>query len=131
MLDHEIQAFGHRLGLEALVLSREGRARLDVENVGSFHLELADEGGRRELLVYLAVPLPPHDAAAPRRLLELCDYRSAFPMHLAAGVFSGRGILLTRMAEGEVTAARLENAFRFLSELFHGAALARGRISGA
>ncbi len=118
MLDYEIEAFGRRLGLEGLKLSSEGIARLDIENIGSLYLERGQDG---EFLLYLSSPLPPHDTATVRRLLELCDYRRGLPMPVSAGAFSGRAILLTRMDEGAATASTLENALRFLSELLHDA----------
>ncbi len=120
MLAYEIRAFGQRLGLDALELSAEGLARLDIDGIGAFYLELAEQGGRRELLAYLSAPVPEHDAEAARRLLELCDYRRGLPMPLSAGVFSGRAVLLTRMDEGAVTAPALENALRFLAEALAG-----------
>ena len=121
MLEYEMEAFGRRLGLESLSFSPEGVARLDIANIGSFYLEKAEYNGRREILAYLSAPLPEHDINAVRRLLSLCDYRHALPMPLFAGVFSGRGMLLTRMAEEKVSAASLENVLRFLAELMHGA----------
>ena len=117
MLEYEIEAFGHRLGLDGLALSPAGLARLDIENVGSLYLERAEERGHDELLVYLAVPLPAHDGGATRRLLELCDYRRGFSLPVSAAEAGGRALLLTRMEESAVTAAGLENALRFLSEL--------------
>lgn len=119
MLDYEIEAFGRRLGLEHLSLSPEGVARLDIENVGSLYLERSENQGRKELLIYVAVPLPAHDDGEIRRLLELSDYRRGLPMPVSAGAFSGKAVLLTRMAETAVTAAGLENALRFLSDLLH------------
>lgn len=122
MLEYEIESFGRRLGLESLKLSSEGLARLDIENVGSLYLERGKDG---ELLVYISSSLPDHDVEAVRRLLSLCDYRRALPMPLQAGAFSGRAVLLTRMDENTVTAAALENALRFLSELLHDAVRAQ------
>ena len=121
MLEHEMEAFGRRLGLESLSFSPQGVARLDIANIGSFYLEKAEDNGRNEILAYLSAPLPEHDMGAVRRLLSLCDYRRNLPMPLSAGVFSGRALLLTRMEEHKVTAASLENALRFLAELMHGA----------
>ena len=118
MLDYEVEAFGRRLGLEGLKLSSEGIARLDIENIGSLYLERGQDG---EFLLYLSSPLPSHDTASVRRLLELCDYRRGLPMPVSVGAFSGRAILLTRMNEGAVTASTLENALRFLSDLLHDA----------
>ncbi len=120
MLEHEIEAFGRRLGLESLSFSREGLARLDIANIGSFYLERAEQNGRREILAYLTAPIPGHDTAAVRRLMAFCDYRQAFPMPVYAGVYADRGVVLTRLEEDGVTAASLENALRFLAELMHG-----------
>ena len=119
MLDHEIEAFGRRLGLEHLALSSEGIARLDIEHVGSLYLVRQENAGIRELLVYVSAPLPVPDGGATRRLLESCDYRRGYPVPVFAGAFSGRALLLTRMEENAVTAAGLENALRFLAELLH------------
>lgn len=119
MLEHEIQAFGQRLGMEGLALSREGLAQLQIEGLGSFFLELEEKGGRRELLAYLSAPVPEHDADAHRRLLAHCDYRRAYPFPLSAGVFSGRAILLTHIPEAQATAPVIENALRFLAEILY------------
>lgn len=119
MLAYEIQAFGQRLGLDALALDHNGIAQLNIDGLGSLFLELADGNGRRELLIYLAAQLHEHDDAAPRRLLEACDFRNAHPFPLSAGVFSGRGIVLTRIEERQVTASVIENALRFLTDALH------------
>ena len=89
MLDHEMEAFGRRLGLESLSFSSEGVARLDIANIGSFYLEKAEHDGRREILAYLSAPLPEHDTGAIRRLLSLCNYRHALPMPGKRAAFSG------------------------------------------
>ena len=119
MIEHEIQAFGQRLGMENLSLSREGLAQLNIEGIGSFFLELEEKGGRRELLLYLSSPVREYDSEAHRRLLEHCDYRKAYPLPLSAGVFSGRAILLTHIPEQQVSAAGIENALRFLAEIMY------------
>ena len=120
MLDHEIEAFGRRLGLDSLALSSEGVACLNIENVGRLHLERAEERGRTELLIYVSAPLPVPDDGAVRRLLETCGYRHGRALPVAAGAFRGRAVLLTRMEEPAVTAAGIENALRLLAELLHG-----------
>ena len=119
MIEHEIQAFGRRLGMENLSLSSDGLAQLNIEGIGSFFLEVEEKGGRRSLLAYLSAPVPEHDADAHRRLLAHCDYRHAYPYPLSAGVFSGRAILLTHIAEPQVSAASIENALRFLAEIMY------------
>ena len=119
MIEHEIQAFGRRLGMESLALNHDGMAQLDIEGIGSFFLERQEKGGQRHLLVYLSAPVQEYDADAYRRLLEHCDYRKAYPLPLSSGVFSGKAVLLTYLDEHTATAADIENAFRFLAEIMY------------
>ena len=88
---------------------------LDVERLGRLHLELAENAGERELLVYLARAVPEYDVKAPRRVLERCHYRHADPMPLSGGVHKGNIVLLTRFPERQATAAGIERAVQFLS----------------
>ena len=77
MIEREIAEFGRRMGMPAFSLSPAGLAALDVERLGRLHLELAENAGERELLVYLARAVPEYDVKAPRRVLERCHYRHA------------------------------------------------------
>ncbi len=119
MIEHEIQAFGRRLGMKNLALNSEGLAQLNIEGIGSFFLERQEKSGQRHLLIYLSAPAQEYDAEVCRRLLAHCDYRRAYPLPLSAGVFSGRAVLLTHLDEQEATAADIENAFRFLAEIMY------------
>ena len=83
MIEREIAEFGRRMGMPAFSLSPAGLAALDVERLGRLHLELAENAGERELLVYLARAVPEYDVKAPRRVLERCHYRHADPMPLS------------------------------------------------
>lgn len=85
MIEREIAEFGRRMGMPAFSLSPAGLAALDVERLGRLHLELAENAGERELLVYLARAVPEYDVKAPRRVLERCHYRHADPMPLSGG----------------------------------------------
>ena len=119
MIEHEIQAFGRRLGMEGLALNHDGMAQLDIEGIGSFFLERQEKGGQRYLLVYLSASVQDYDVEAYRRLLAHCDYRRAYPLPLSSGVFSGKAVLLTYLDEHTATAADIENAFRFLAEIMY------------
>ena len=119
MIEHEIQAFGRRLGMESLALNHEGMAQLNIEGIGSFFLERQEKGGQRHLLVYLSAPVQEYDAEAYRRLLSHCDYRKAYPLPLSSGVFAGKAVLLTYLDEHTATAADIENAFRCLAEIMY------------
>ena len=95
MIEREIAEFGRRMGMPAFSLSPAGLAALDVERLGRLHLELAENAGERELLVYLARAVPEYDVKAPRRV--------------------GNIVLLTRFPERQATAAGIERAVQFLS----------------
>ncbi len=112
MIEHEISAFGRRLGFERLALDDHGRAQLDISGVGSFFLERA--GGN--LLMYLCAPADVHDPSQIRKLLMRCSYRKNPPFPLSAGVFRGKTIVMSRMAEDSVTAPVIENTLRFLTD---------------
>lgn len=85
-----------------------------MERLGRLHLELAENAGERELLVYLARAVPEYDVKAPRRVLERCHYRT--PIHAAVrGGAQGQYCLLTRFPERQATAAGIERAVQFLS----------------
>ncbi|MDY0273954.1 MAG: type III secretion chaperone SycN [Desulfomicrobium sp.] len=115
MLDREIAEFGRRMGLPQLALPESGVAALDVDKLGRLYLERGQD--TQELLVYLAFPVPAHDSMVLRRALELCSYAHAHPWPLSAGVHAGQLVLLVRLHEREVTAASLENAIHFLSQV--------------
>ena len=100
MIEREIAEFGRRMGMPAFSLSPAGLAALDVERLGRLHLELAENAGERELLVYLARAVPEYDAD---------------PMPLSGGVHKGNIVLLTRFPERQATAAGIERAVQFLS----------------
>ncbi|MFR3459084.1 MAG: hypothetical protein ACLTTU_12715 [Bilophila wadsworthia] len=106
MIEREIAEFGRRMGMPAFSLSPAGLAALDVERLGRLHLELAENAGERELLVYLARAVPEYDVKAPRRVLERCHYRHADPMPLSGG-YKGN-IVLQPVSNGEATAVGIE-----------------------
>ncbi len=115
MLDREIFEFGRRMGMPEFALSASGVAALDVEGIGRLYLERGEDGS--ELLLYLAVSVPAHDALIPRKALEMCSYSMAHPWPLYSGVHANQLVLLTRLGEREATAASLENAVHFLSQM--------------
>ena len=122
MIEHEIQAFGKRLGLDQIQTSPSGVSRLDIDNIGSLYLERNEE--HHELLFYLACPVPLYDADSIRRLFEMCDYRRALPLQISVGVYAGQAIVLTRLNEHEVSASRLENVLRYFVDFLQQATAA-------
>lgn len=115
MIDHEIAEFGRRMGMPDLAFPSSGIIALDVEGLGRLHLEYRPD--ENEVLVYVTCPLPAHDKEAPRRVLELCDYRKGLPLVVTGGVHNDNLMLLVRLPEREVTAGLLESDIRILSEL--------------
>ena len=119
MLDHELNAFGMRIGLPGLGFSPQGLAALDVSGMGHLYFEKQQRHGDVELLVYLARPFPPHDSTLPERALALCHYRHARAFSLTAGMKGDTLILLTRLPERQVTAALLEEAVMELARVMN------------
>lgn len=119
MLDHELNAFGMRMGLPGLVFSPQGLVALDVSGMGRLYLEKQQRHGDVELLVYLARPFPPHDSTLPERALVLCHYRHARAFPLTAGMKGDTLLLLTRLPERQVTTALLEEAVMELARVMN------------
>lgn len=118
MLEHHIAEFGRRLGMPDLALDPEGLLSLAVDGLGILTLERGPgkPDAEDELLLQAALPLPPADADAARRVLARCSWRHNHPYPLAGGVHRDQLVLLTRFPEDAVNASLLENAFRFLLE---------------
>ena len=119
MLDHELNAFGMRMGLPGLAFSPQGLVALDVSGMGRLYFEKQQRHGQEELLVYLARPFPPHDSTLPERALALCQYRHAHALSLTAGMKGDTLILLTRLPERQTTAALLEEAVMELARVMN------------
>ena len=115
MLDREIAEFGRRMGIPTLAFGQNSLLALDVQRMGRLHLEKQEKHGETELLIYLMRPCPAYDSEAPARVLALCHYRHRHPLSLSGGVHKDQIVLLTRLAEKEVTAAAMENAVKFLA----------------
>lgn len=119
MLDHELNAFGMRMGLPGLAFSPQGLVALDVSGMGRLYFEKQQRHGQEELLVYLARPFPPHDSTLPERALALCHYRHAHVFSLTAGMKGDTLLLLTRLPERQTTAALLEEAVMELARVMN------------
>lgn len=118
MIEREIAEFGRRMGMPSFALSADGLAALDVEGLGRLYLERGpDDARERELLVYVALPVPDYDTQAPRRVLEACHYRHAHPLPLAGGLHNGNIVLITRLPASRATAADIEKAVLFLGAI--------------
>lgn len=117
MLNHELNAFGTRMGLPGLAFSPQGLVALDVSGMGRLHFERQSRHDEEELLLYLARPFPPHDLGLPERALALCHWRQAHVFPLTAGMKGDTLILLVRLPGRQVTAALLEEAVMELARI--------------
>jgi type III secretion system chaperone SycN len=119
-LEHEIEDFGRRMGLANMALPQGATVALDLEDAGQVYLERTPE----ELLLYLARSAPAYDRDLPRRILAACHYRHAHALPFCGGMHQGQAVLITRVAERNVTTAFLENMVQYLIEqmdrIFHG-----------
>lgn len=117
MIEHEIQAFGERLGLPELALNDEGRAGLRVGAVGYVGLERNERpGSPDEILLVLSRELAGSGAAPFGVLLDRTSWRRNPPFAAQASLFRDSLMLTIRMPEETVTAALLENALRYLTD---------------
>ena len=123
MLDHELNAFGMRMGLPGLAFSPQGLVALDVSGMGRLYFEKQQRHGQEELLVYLARPFPPHDSTLPERALALCHYRHAHAFSLTAGMKGdtkmNTATLKLDLPERQTTAALLEEAVMELARVMN------------
>ena len=117
MFTHAIAQFGQRVHLPGLALSSEGVAALELQGLGRLYLEEGCENARRELLIYMCRPLPPHAAQCRRQALLLCAPAHNHPLPLTAGARGDQLLLLTRLTVPQATGAALENAVRFLTRM--------------
>ncbi|MBQ9536457.1 MAG: CesT family type III secretion system chaperone [Desulfovibrionaceae bacterium] len=113
--DEVLQQFSQRLSLPAIELNAAGLAALDIADVGRLYIEISNQSGQAELLLYLSQNvLPSHAKDLARRALSYCHYKHVHPFQVWAGVYRDQLIVLTRFLENTATAAALENAAIFL-----------------
>ncbi len=120
MISTEIAEFGRRLGLTDLSLE-ERPLSMDIEGIGKLTLELKSEPGvPRVLTVMLSSVTIQDPAEETRRLLRAADWRSNPPYTIQCGSLNDRVFALTRLEEGRIQAAEIENALRYLATLLNG-----------
>ncbi len=113
MIEKSIAEFASRMNMPSFALNEQGLACLEVENSCLFYFEQTEN----ELILYITFPVESYDESAAERILELSHFKYNHPFKLFTGMFSGNGILLTRMPLQNVTSASIENSFHFLQNL--------------
>jgi type III secretion system chaperone SycN len=110
-MNHELMIeFGRRLGLENIDAGQDPLV-FDLEGLGQLTLESAET---EDLLVSLAVPLPPYDEDRLLAALKSCYPDTVFPFPLGCGLHGDRLIFMSRQNRAGLTAATLENLALFL-----------------
>jgi type III secretion system chaperone SycN len=112
MTEHQaiVAAFMQRIGLPGK--AEANPVVFDLEGLGQLSLET--RAGKAELMMSLAVPLPPYEEERLLAALRLChpDRARAFP--LACGVHHDHLLFMSRQRQASMTAATLENQAIFL-----------------
>ncbi|MDR3159372.1 MAG: hypothetical protein LBU11_10320 [Zoogloeaceae bacterium] len=112
MTDHQtiVEAFMQRIGLPGK--ARTNPAVFNLEGLGQLSLETREE--KADIMMSLAVPLPPFEEERLLAALRLChpDRARAFP--LACGAHRDHLLFMSRQRQASMTAATLENQAIFL-----------------
>ncbi len=114
-LQSVIEQFGTRIGMK-FSFENGNLTALDISDVGTLYLEISNENGYEELLMYLKREHALHDRDVSRRALEFCHYRHNHPFRIWAGLLKDSLVVLTRFTGSEITGNTLENAAIFLTE---------------
>lgn len=111
--------FGSLMGIDGFGLGEQGVAALQIEGMGLFCIEPRE----RDIVAYLVRELPAYAGEAPRKALELCDWRRGHPFPVTAGM-KGETTLafLMQIPEREVSLQTLENGLQYLARLHDEAA---------
>jgi type III secretion system chaperone SycN len=111
-----VQEFSQRVGIGTgagrFQTDASGPVTFELPELGKLTLEpSADE---RELLITLAVPLPPYDTGRLLAALEMCHPDRVRPFPLACGVYKEALLLVSRRKIDGSSAAEVENQVIFL-----------------
>jgi type III secretion system chaperone SycN len=118
-VDDAIAEFGRSLGLPGLQLGDQAPINLVFEKSGTLFIERQES----DLVLYVARQVPPHEDRWAEAALALCHPRQRWPLPVRAGL---RGddtlVLITRIAEREVSVPTLQSAVELLFRLHDKAA---------
>ncbi len=113
MIENVIEDFAKRIGIANFALNENGIAALTVEESAIFTFEKANN----ELLLYLTFPAQSYDDEAAKRILDLAHYKYNHPFNIFTGLYNDYFMILTRFEGSDLSAAHIENAFKFLMDL--------------
>jgi len=113
-VSHAIEAFGQQLGIPGLALDDDGCALFMLEAGGSLCVQDLEPAGGNEVLIMVAKPLPPPQAASARRALLMADFR-ANPSWDTQLALRGPDLAVTlRMPRHSFMLSALEDAVEWL-----------------
>jgi len=117
MFDLEIDELGQRLGMPGLRLNKDGVTGLAIEGLGTLSLERVEKDYKHSLLIVFSWPVEASDTEQYLQLLKRIHWKNRPEMQTQAAMHADRIIVSVRFAEEAVTAAGLENALRYLTQL--------------
>ena len=114
-IDYTIETFGRSMNINDLRFNRHNVVFLDVERMGALLIERI----HGDLLVYLAIAMPPYQKDVYARALQLCHFKKGMPLDVSVAYQNNeRLILAIRLCQAEVTMDRLSQSIRLLFYLY-------------
>ena len=107
-----VEEFMNRIGMKDTTNAGANPAIFDLQGLGQLSLETVQEDD--DLVMSLAVPLPPYEEERLLAALRLCYPDRVPPFPLLCGLYHEHLIFVSRQDRGALTAATLENQAMFL-----------------
>jgi type III secretion system chaperone SycN len=107
-----VEEFMNRIGLKDTTNAGANPAVFDLQGLGQLSLETVEDDD--DLVMSLAVPLPPYEEERLLAALRLCYPDRVPPFPLLCGLHHDHLVFTSRQDHAGLTAARLENQAMFL-----------------
>jgi type III secretion system chaperone SycN len=107
-----VEEFMNRIGMKDTTNARANPAVFDLQGLGQLSLETVEDDD--DLVMSLAVPLPPYEDECLLAALRLCHPDRVPPFPLLCGLHHDHLIFSSRQNRASLTAATLENQAMFL-----------------
>jgi type III secretion system chaperone SycN len=107
-----VEEFMNRIGMKGTANAGANPAVFDLRGLGQLSLETVEEDD--DLVMLLAVPLPPYEEERLLAALRLCYPDRVPPFPLLCGLHHDQLVFVSRQDRASLTAAALENQAMFL-----------------
>lgn len=107
-----VEEFMNRIGMKNTTNAGANPAIFDLQGLGQLSLETVQEDD--DLVMSLAVPLPPYEEERLLAALRLCYPDRVPPFPLLCGLHHDQLVFVSRQDRGALTASTLENQAMFL-----------------